>query len=277
MSLEDTEQVAQPMMETPAEVASGGSGNEFLNMIPEELRDHPSISPIKDVENLARSYVNAQRLIGTDKIPMPANPTEEDLDRIYDRLGRPSTPDDYGIAADGSVVTDEVAKEYSDIAHKLRLTPDQAQGILDYYRGTVEKSGAATLEMAEVAREETVSSLKQEWGRAFEQKVDAAARVAQEFGNPEMFDITLQDGSKLGDNPDFIKAFAKIADFRQSVTSEDTVADMSQSNVMTPADAKAEIEAIMNDKGHPYWDRKNLVGRQQAVERVQELWGMVHG
>ena len=281
MSLENAEQVAQPeaatMMETPSEVASGGSGNEFLSMIPEELRDHPSISPIKDVENLARSYVNAQRLIGTDKIPMPANPTEEDLDRIYDRLGRPSTPEDYGIAADGSVVTEEVAKEYSDIAHKLRLTPDQAQGILEYYRGTVEQSGAATLEMAEIAREETVSSLKQEWGRAFEQKVDAAARVAQEFGNPEMFDITLQDGSKLGDNPDFIKAFAKIAEFRQSVTSEDTVADMSQSNVMTPADAKAEIDAIMNDKGHPYWDRKNLVGRQQAVERVQELWGMVHG
>lgn len=281
MSLENTEQVAQPeaapMMETPSEVASGGSGNEFLNMIPEELRDHPSISPIKDVENLARSYVNAQRLIGTDKIPMPSNPTEEDLDRIYERLGRPSTPEDYGISPDGSVVTEEVAKEYSDIAHKLRLTPDQAQGILEYYRGTVEQSGAATLEMAEIAREETVSSLKQEWGRAFEQKVDAAARVAQEFGNAEMFDITLQDGSKLGDNPEFIKAFAKIADFRQSVTSEDTVADMSQSNVMTPADAKAEIDAIMNDKGHPYWDRKNLVGRQQAVERVQELWGMVHG
>lgn len=281
MSLENAEQVAQPeaatMMETPSEVASGGSGNEFLSMIPEEIRGHPSISPIKDVENLARSYVNAQRLIGADKIPMPANPTEEDLDRIYDRLGRPSTPEDYGIAADGSVVTEEVAKEYSDIAHKLRLTPDQAQGILEYYRGTVEQSGAATFEMAEIAREETVSSLKQEWGRAFEQKVDAAARVAQEFGNPEMFDITLQDGSKLGDNPDFIKAFAKIAEFRQSVTSEDTVADMSQSNVMTPADAKAEIDAIMNDKGHPYWDRKNLVGRQQAVERVQELWGMVHG
>jgi hypothetical protein len=281
MSLENTEQVAQPeaapMMETPSEVASGGSGNEFLNMIPEELRDHPSISPIKDVENLARSYVNAQRLIGTDKIPMPSNPTEEDLDRIYERLGRPSTPEDYGISPDGSVVTEEVAKEYSDIAHKLRLTPDQAQGILEYYRGTVEQSGAATLEMAEIAREETVSSLKQEWGRAFEQKVDAAARVAQEFGNAEMFDITLQDGSKLGDNPEFIKAFAKIAEFRQSVTSEDTVADMSQSNVMTPADAKAEIDAIMNDKGHPYWDRKNLVGRQQAVERVQELWGMVHG
>lgn len=41
MSEEAIEQVAQveaPMLETPAEVASGGSGNDFLNMIPEELR-----------------------------------------------------------------------------------------------------------------------------------------------------------------------------------------------------------------------------------------------
>ena len=111
----------------------------------------------------------------------------------------------------------------------------------------------------------------------FDQKVEAAAKVAQEFADPEMFNITLADGSKLGDNAEFIKAFAKIADFRQSVTSEDTVAEMSQSNVMTPATAQAEIDAIMNDKSHAYWDRKNVVGRQQAIQRMQELWGMVDG
>ena len=52
MSEEAIEQVAQPdaaPMETPAEVAQGGSGNDFLQMVPEELRDHPSLSPIKDV------------------------------------------------------------------------------------------------------------------------------------------------------------------------------------------------------------------------------------
>ena len=82
MSLENAEQVAQPeatpapAVETPAEVASGGSGNEFLNMIPEDLREHPSLSPIKDVGNLARSYVNSQKLIGADKLPLPANPTD---------------------------------------------------------------------------------------------------------------------------------------------------------------------------------------------------------
>jgi len=281
MSLENAEQVAQPeaasMMETPSEVASGGSGNEFLNMIPEELRDHPSISPIKDVENLARSYVNAQRLIGADKIPMPVNPTDDDLDRIYSRLGRPETPEGYEIKADGAVLTEELAASYADVAHKLRLSPEQAKGVLDYYRSTVEQSEGASAEMIEVAREETVNTLRQEWGRAFDQKVEAASRVAQEFGTSEMFDIQLADGSKLGDNVEFIKAFAKIADFRQTVTSEDTVAEMPQSNVMTPAAAQAEIDAIMNDKTHAYWDRKNPVGRQQAVERMQHLMEQLHG
>ena len=281
MSEEAVEQVAQPeaapMMETPSEVASGGSGNEFLNMIPEELREHPSISPIKDVENLARSYVNAQRLIGADKIAVPVNPTDEDLDRIYDRLGRPEDPKGYNIEVDGNVITEEVATDYADIAHKLRLSPDQAKGILDYYKSSIEQSGAQSLELAEAAKEQTVESLRSEWGRAFDQKVEAAAKVAQEFADPEMFNITLADGSKLGDNAEFIKAFAKIADFRQSVTSEDTVAEMSQSNVMTPATAQAEIDAIMNDKSHAYWDRKNPIARQKAVERMQHLMEQLHG
>ena len=280
MSLENAEQVAQPevapVMETPSEVASGGSGNEFLNMIPEELREHPSISPIKDVENLARSYVNAQRLIGADKIAVPVNPTDEDLDRIYDRLGRPETPKDYSFDVDGSVITEELATDYADVAHKLRLTPDQAKGVLDYYRSSVEQSGEQSLELAEAAKEQTVESLRSEWGRAFDQKVEAAAKTAQEFADPEMFNITLADGSKLGDNAEFIKAFAKIADFRQSVTSEDTVAEMSQSNVMTLANARAEIDAIMGDKTHAYWDKRNP-GHANAVTNMQHLMEQLHG
>ncbi|MEK9918077.1 MAG: hypothetical protein VW496_01675 [Pelagibacteraceae bacterium] len=277
MSQENIEQVAQPMMETPAEVASGGSGNEFLSMIPEELRDHPSISPIKDVENLARSYVNAQRLIGADKIPLPVNPTDDDLDRIYDRLGRPETPQGYQIQVDGELVTEELATGYSDIAHKLRLTPSQANGILDYYRSVVEQSESMNSEIVQEARENTVNTLRQEWGRAFDQKVEAASIVAQEFASPDIFNITLEDGSKLGDNAEFIKAFAKIAEFRQTVTSEDTVAEMPQSNMMTPASAQAEIDAIMNDKTHVYWDRKNPIARQKAVERVHHLMEQLHG
>jgi len=280
MSEENIEQVAQPEsapLETPAEVAQGGSGNEFLSMLPEEIRSHPSLSPIKDMENLARSYVNAQKLIGADKIPMPVNPSDEDLDRIYNRLGSPETPQGYEINVDGNIVTQEVAQDFAEVSHKLRLTPDQAKGIMDYYRSSIEETNQSSIENAEQFRQTTEEALKSEWGRAYDQKLNQAVNAAKEFSNPEIFDLQLSDGSRLGDNPEFIKTFAKIADFRQTVTSEDTVSDSTQSNVMTPKQAQAEIDAIMSDKSHAYWDRKNIVGREQAIQRVQDLMGMIHG
>jgi len=280
MSEEAIEQVAQPdaaPMETPAEVAQGGSGNDFLQMVPEELREHPSLSPIKDVENLARSYVNAQRLIGADKIPVPVNPTDEDLDNIYNRLGRPETVDGYEIAVDGNVVTEDVAKSYADIAHKLRLTPDQASGIMDYYRSMASQASEVTAEAETQQRSQTEMSLRKEWGDDFDARIEDAGKIAQQFGGGELLEMKLADGTKVGNHPDFIKAFAKMAEFRQSVTSEDTVSDAPSSSIVTRQSAQQELDAIMNDKSHVYWDRKNVIGRQAAIERVQDLMGVLHG
>ena len=187
MSEENIEQVAQPEapLETPAEVPTGGSGHDFLSMIPEELREDPSLTSIKDVSNLARSYVNAQKLIGADKIPMPVNPTDEDLDRIYGRLGRPEDSAGYGIEVDGNIVTEDVATQFGDIAHSLRLNPDQAKGILEYYKSSIQQSAEASEGVVAERKEEAEASLRQEWGRAFDQKVEQAAKAAQEFAGED--------------------------------------------------------------------------------------------
>ena len=282
MSEENFEQVAQPeaggtVLETPAEVAQGGSGNDFLSTIPEDLRDHPSLSPIKDVGNLARSYVNAQKLIGADKIPMPVNPTDEDLDRIYGRLGRPETPEGYEIPVDGNIVTEDVAKDYANVAHKLRLSPQQASGILEYYQSLAGQSEVSMEANDAKAMQETEVSLKKEWGDDFSNKIAMAKDVVESFGSTDMLEMRLADGTKIGNHPDFIKTFAKMADFRHNMTGEDTVADAPMARTMSKQAAQNEINAIMNDKSHAYWDRKNVVGRQQAIQRMQELWGMVNG
>ena len=282
---EVTEQAVQPevteavpaTLETPAEVAQGGSGNDFLNSIPEDLREHPSLSPIKDVENLARSYVNAQRLIGADKIAMPVNPTDEDLDRIYNRLGRPETPDAYNISADGNVLTEDRASEYADIAHKLRLTPEQASGVLDYYRSAVQQDTEQVATSNQQAREQAVSALQKEWGDQYDARIEAAQKAVDRFEAGDLMELQLADGSLLGNHPEIIKAFANIAEFRASVTSEDTISESTSAMGMTPQQAQAEVDAIMNDKSHAYWDSKNPVGRQQAVQRMEHLMGMIHG
>ena len=281
MSLENAEQVAQPeatpapAVETPAEVASGGSGNEFLNMIPEDLREHPSLSPIKDVPNLARSYVNQSKLLGADKLPLPANPTDEDLDRIADRLGRPEAATGYELVVDGQIVTEDVAKEFSEIAHKNRLTPSAATAILEYYKGAVEKSVKADADAKHQAQVDSVAALKAEWGSAYDQNVERAKAVAKEFSDVESItNIALADGTNLGDHPEFIKTFAKFAEFKQSVTSEDTVKESSQVNHMTKQTAQAEVDAIMRG---PDYTSRDAIARDRAVNRVQELMEVIHG
>ena len=281
MSLENAEQVAQPeatpapAVETPAEVASGGSGNEFLNMIPEDLREHPSLSPIKDIPNLARSYVNQSKLLGADKLPLPANPTDEDLDRIADRLGRPEAATGYEIPVDGQIVTEDVEKEFSEIAHKNRLTPSAASAILEYYKGAVEKSVQADADAKHQAQVDSVAALKAEWGSAYDQNVERAKAVAKEFSDVESItNIALADGTNLGDHPEFIKTFAKFAEFKQSVTSEDTVKESSQVNHMTKQTAQAEVDAIMRG---PDYTSRDALARDRAVNRVQELMEVIHG
>ena len=281
MSEQVAEQVAesvQPsMLETPAQVAQGGSGNSFMEMIPEELREHPSLSPIKDVGNLARSYINAQRLIGSDKVPLPVNPTEEDLDNIYSRLGRPETAAGYEVPVDGNIITEEIATQYADIAHSLRLTPQQAQGVLDYYKSSVEQSSQGLHEQAEKQAEQTALELQKEWGSAFESKVTAAKDIVEQFGGGDLLQMKLDDGTLIGNHPAFIKAFAAMGDFKSTVTSEDTVSDNARTSNFTPAMAQQEVDGIMNDKSHAYWNKRDPIGRQRAVDRMQELMGHIHG
>lgn len=280
MSEQVAEQVAQPdaaPLETPAEVAQGGSGNDFLTMIPEDIREHPSFGPIKDVENLARSYVNAQRLIGSEKIPMPVNPTDEDLDNIYNRLGRPEAPEGYEIKADGNVITEDVAQQYADIAHQLRLTPQQAQGVLEYYRSSVANSADQMQQMVADQANNTEAELRREWGNNYDSKIAAASNVAREFAGDDVLGMQLSDGTLVGNHPAFIKAFAAMADFKTTVTSEDTINESASSHGLSPKQAQAEIDAIMGDQTHPYWDQKNPIAREAAVKRMSELMGMLHG
>ena len=178
---------------------------------------------------------------------------------------------------DGNIITEEVAKSYADVAHKLRLTPDQASGILEYYKGIASETSEMSIEAENQQRASVEMELRKAWGDDFEARIEDAGKVAKQFGGNEILEMKLADGTKVGNHPDFIKAFAKMAEFRQSVTSEDTVSDAPTSSMMTRQSAQQEIDAIMNDKSHVYWDRKNVIGRQAAIERVQELMGVLHG
>ena len=124
-------------------------------------------------------------------------------------------------------------------------------------------------------RNSTEMALRQEWGEEFDAKIADAGKIAKQFGGAELLDMQLADGTKVGNHPDFIRAFANMAAFRSRVTSEDTVSDSAQTSLQSRQSAQEEIQAIMH--GPNYMNRKDPVARQAAIDRVNELMGVLHG
>ena len=168
-----------------------------------------------------------------------------------------------------------MAQDFAEMAHSARLTPAQVNGVLEYYKSRVEGTVKADADKRHQSQIDASNQLKAEWGSNYDKNVELAMSLAEELSDTQAITrIVLEDGTNLGDHPEFIKAFAKFAGFKQSVTSEDTVAEKSQINHMTKQAAQAEIDAIM--KGQDYTG-KDPVARDRAVQRVAELMEVVHG
>ena len=250
-----------PKTETPQ------ATTDWKASLSEEIRSDKSLENIKDIEGLAKSYVHAQKMVGSDKIPVPNKyATDKDWDAVYEKLGRPKSADGYKYDLPQDKQVDEASlKEFSSQAHKLGLLPTQANGVVKFYNEMTAKSIQDADSKALAARENSTKELKQEWGQAFDQKINQAATLAKSVGATELFDTNLADGTKLGDHPVMIKAFAELAD----KMGEDTITQASGPAYLTPNQIEKQIGEL-TQVGSAYWD-KNHINHQAAVEEVLAL------
>ena len=250
-----------PKTETPQ------ATTDWKASLSEEVRSDKSLENIKDIEGLAKSYVHAQKMVGSDKIPVPNKyATDKDWDAVYEKLGRPKSADGYKYDLPQDKQVDEASlKEFSSQAHKLGLLPGQAQGMVKFYNDITAKSLQDADNKALAARETSTKELKQEWGQAFDQKVSQAATLAKSVGATELLDANLADGTKLGDHPVMIKAFAELA----GKMGEDTITQASGPAYLTPNQIEKQIGEL-TQPGSAYWD-KNHMNHQAAVQEVLAL------
>ena len=221
--------------------------------ISEEFRNDPNIAKFTEIDALAKSYINATRMIGTDKVAVPnQNSTEDHWNEVYDKLGRPESAEKYKLEAKSEVVPIEetAVKQFAENAHKLGLNNKQAQGILEFYKNSMEQTAKQTQIDAETAQAQAQQVLRQEWGKSYDANIQKAASLAKANMKAEVLDLPMKDGSRLGDNPDVIKGFAKIAD----MLSEDKIISTESENENQGRDYDSEISQIINDKTGPYWN-----------------------
>jgi len=244
----------------------------------EAIRNDPSLSKFDDVDNrvamnkMAHSHLEAQKLIGKDKLVMLTDSsTPDQVKEFYTKLGRPITSDKYTTPADvkmdenlSSIFTPEKIAEYKKLAYELGITQKQFDG---WWKNEVNAANALYKLSEEQETKENADAdlaLRTEWQDTYPQKVDLAKKVLSQYGSDEIKD-------KYGNDPDIIKMFAKIG----KMFSEDQLLGKGPTSAQTPEQIQAEINELRKP-GSAYFNELDPT-HKQVVERVTELYKKLGG
>lgn len=268
------EQVAEVSENSP-EIAPS---DDWRSQIPEDYRDHKSLSTINDVGALAKSFINAQQMIGAEKLPIPGKfATDEDWQQVDARLGRPESPDGYELQnnlSEGVEESPEMLDWFRQTAHDVGLRPQQAQKLLDAYNEHTGNMLNFDQQTLQEKQDQVRLELQRELGPAFDDKIDTAIAVMKNFGpenHLDIVDMQMADGSYLGDNPGFVKMMMGIGDFISSKIGEDTLEGVKTSNAMTVEEMRKQQDEIRGDyMKSPFWIQ-NHPGHEAAVSRIHDL------
>ena len=259
---EESGQVASDVS-TPSEEYSP---IEFqASQMPPGLREEPSLKTFDSVDKLAKSYVNAVKMIGGNPDNMVAIPDEgETWDDFYNKIGRPEKANDYQFGDENGELDG-----FREFAHDTGLTQDQASNILKLYGDIQEEQEEAHQNGLEELRTNTTMELQKEWGKNYDGKMDYAKRAFAQFASPEL--SQLMDESGMGNHPEMLRVFAKVGE----LMGEDSlvVGTGLGSSQLSPEQAQQEIQALYSDKefSKSYRDNKDP-GHKTAMNKMERLF-----
>jgi hypothetical protein len=270
------EETTQTTTDTPQAIEQPSTvAKSWKETISEEFRNDPNISKFTEIDALAKSYINATRMIGQDKVAVPnENSTDDQWNEVYGKLGRPESADKYKLEVKSETAPlDETAiKQFAENAHQLGLNNKQAQGILEFYKNSMEGSVQAARVETETAQANAEQELRKEWGRSYDENIKKAGAIAKANMSEDILNMELKDGTRIGDHPSVIKGFASIA----NLMSEDKLVSTESENVDRGTDYEAEISKLVNDRDGPYWNKAHP-DHDKVVQQVFTLRTMING
>lgn len=147
--------------ETPKEI-------DFKSLIPEEYKEEKALSNFNNMEDLLKSYLHAQKMVGANKIAVPNKmATEDDWKEVFKKLGAPEKPEDYKYSFKEDEINPEQLKSFNETAHKLGLLPKQAESLIKFYQEMNSVGEQSKLQTAQAKQLEAESLLKKEFGAEY--------------------------------------------------------------------------------------------------------------
>lgn len=253
-----------PTNPTDAGAAPKFEGPEWMSSLPEDLQQSTSLRKFKDVENLARGYTNAEKLLGRDKIPMPK--TDADYQDVYAKLGCPADVKEYKIQYDDSKFSaDHKAGLKKDLesflpwAKEAGLNNRQAQIIFGKYANMVSQMSSESSAKVDAEYAAAEQAIRDEYGELAKTKLTQANRTLAALGDAKLVEAIANSG--LGRNPSFVKMMIKIGEMNAEELGIDKTGS---AGLTTPGGIKEQISQLQShpaylDSTHP--EHKAIVGR----------------
>lgn len=192
----------------------------FKESLPDELKQDKSFEPIKDLPGLAKSYAEAQKMIGGSiRLPKEGISDEERATAVTELVGKlrtegilesiPESPDKYEITlptTEGFEVNEPLMTSFRAAAHKAGYTPSQVQAGIDWYLNFQAEADRVENAAFEVMKGEIKTEFGGLWGRNMEAMRRAVFKYFGEDGDKMLSELPPEVGAK------FIRAFAKIGE-----------------------------------------------------------------
>ena len=265
----------------------------FIDSLPEDLRNEPSLADFKDLSGLAKSYVSSQRMLGSSvRIPtedaspearedfytklqevpgVVRIPEDGNLNDLYNKLGRPEDVNGYKLHVEGDLDAQSV-EAFKGIAHDLGLNNEQLNKIVEFDKMRAE----SYREGMESYKNQAVEVLQKSWGTDFDNRMSGAKEVLKSYAEkyPEYVNELMNGDNPFGNNPIVIMALSQLHGAMQE---KGTVSGTSGVKYgLSAEDAQNQLDDIRSNPNHAYYNVTDP-SHEAAVVKVNKLYQLIHG
>lgn len=264
----------------PTELPDG-----WKDSLPDEIKGSASLDTITTIDQMAAMVVNARKMQANHITIPSADASKEvrdtfltdlqgkipdlvyvgegaDLNPLYGRMGRPNTAAEYKLGDIPDPLKDNFAK-LAGKAHELGVTDAQLKGITESIVGDYTES----MNLQSGAADKIKGEVKTHYGEASAERLSAAGAFAKRLGFDDNLVKAFETGTAGVTN---LKAFDAVMEGFGTAgprIGDDRGADFQH---LTPGEAELQLDEMLNNKEHPYWDNASPA-HDAAVQQMVKL------
>jgi hypothetical protein len=193
------------------------SGDAWAGIVQgdERFKENPVALNTKDPLDAIDQLINANKLMGQDRLPQPQDDWDEaKYDSFYNSLGRPENAEGYKYEnapeIEGFEVSEEFTKSANEAMHKAGLNVKQHTAVMDTFYEWLGKATTAGTEADALVKQQAEETLKSKYGSEYDGKVAQANAVIAELGTPELADYLEKSGA--GNDPRMVEFMLNVAE-----------------------------------------------------------------